>query len=62
MGLHDVFFSPDIIRMMSDGVCGVHWLQQTWSLFLEKREGNRKFGRSRRRCDNKIKTDIKGIE
>jgi len=31
-------------------------------VFLEKREGKRTFGRSRRRCDNNIKTAIKGIE
>jgi len=43
--------------MMSDGVCGVHWC------FSIETRRKRKFGRSRRRCNNNnIKTDIKGIE
>ena len=29
--------------------------------FLDNREGKRPFGRSRRRCDNNIKTDIKPL-
>ena len=42
------------------------WCRSEWvaciGVFLEKWEGNRTFGRSRRRCDNNIKTDIKRIE
>jgi hypothetical protein len=65
--LHTFYISPNIRMMklrrirLARHVAHMETKTNSYKVLVEEHEGKRPLGRSRRRCEDDIKTDLKGI-
>jgi hypothetical protein len=60
--LHDLYFSPSIVRVIKSTRCSAYAEGRgVYRILVGKREGNRKMGTPRRRWENNIKADLQEV-